>query len=113
VQATVPPDGRLPGARSREHDAIALIDEGGAVVFEADEGHTSSVVIFGHALYESLVLGRGPVTACGVRIRAKTLPPRIEQVTLAEDALLEILARRDLHPSHLARVPIPPSPAAR
>lgn len=59
------PDGatRLPGARSREMDALALIDEGGVV----QVGATS--VVFGHAIYEgaALLLHERAVPTGGVR----------------------------------------------
>lgn len=61
--------GRLPGARTREQDALALFDEGGLVVTSSEPLATgedieraiadgrASAVIFGHAIYESIVLG--------------------------------------------------------
>lgn len=64
-----PATGRLPGARTREQDALALFDEGGLVV-ESPEPLTSGAaieesvaagraraVVFGHAIYEGFVLG--------------------------------------------------------
>jgi hypothetical protein len=70
----------LPNARTREQDALALLDEGGVVLAcrsdraaeltralaerRADDARAlfasgaARAVIFGHALYESLVLGR-------------------------------------------------------
>jgi hypothetical protein len=64
--------GRLPGARTREQDALALFDEGGLVVAsglepdaltsgaaieDAIAAGRASAVVFGHAIYESIVLG--------------------------------------------------------
>jgi hypothetical protein len=105
LQARIPAGARtLPATRSREHDAIALVDEGGVVVF--DDGHATSMVIFGHALYEGLVLGRGPMTACGACVRVEALPSREEQVALADAALIALVEDDGLEPSRLPRVPI-------
>jgi Protein of unknown function (DUF3025) len=73
-----PTDTRLPGARTREQDALALFDEGGVVVvtepalaaqIDVDADDVSALVIalcsagrahvvpFGHALWEHLVAG--------------------------------------------------------
>lgn len=49
---------RLPGARSREMDALALLDEGGVV--QVGE----RAVVFGHALYEGAVLMRQAGAEC-------------------------------------------------
>src|SRR5262249_27486079 len=43
----VPGAARLPATRSREHDALALIDEGGVVVLEGPETPPLSI-LFGH-----------------------------------------------------------------
>jgi hypothetical protein len=94
----------LPATRSREHDALALVDEGGVVVLE--DGRESATVVFGHALFEGLVLGRGAMTACGVRLPMAGLPPADDQVVVAEAALVELLSRDDLDPSLLSRVHI-------
>jgi hypothetical protein len=64
------------------------------------------MVIFGHALYEGLVLGRGAMTGCGVRVRTETLPSRREQVQLADAALVALVEGDGLEPSRLARVPL-------
>jgi hypothetical protein len=105
LQARIEPQARtLPAARSREHDALALVDEGGAVVLE--DGRASSLVLFGHAIYEGFVLGRPEATACGVRLRVGALPDAEAQVRMAEAALLELLAREDLEPERLLRVPV-------
>lgn len=74
-----PKSRKLPGARTREQDALSLLDEGGILValpeeqaralatepaaFEAEltpllERGTARAVPFGHALFEHLVLGR-------------------------------------------------------
>jgi hypothetical protein len=112
LQARIPAGARtLPARRSREHDALALIDEGGVVLIEGAGGRASSMVLFGHAIYEGLVLGRGAMTACGVRVHVDALPPASEQIALADAALLELLTRDNLDPSRLHRVPIPAAAA--
>ncbi|HEY8088160.1 MAG TPA: DUF3025 domain-containing protein, partial [Polyangiaceae bacterium] len=63
---------RLPPRRSREHDALALVDEGGVVVL--DDGRERVPVLFGHALYEGLVLRRGAMTACAVTAHLDRVP---------------------------------------
>lgn len=105
LQARIPAGARtLPATRSREHDAIALLDEGGVVVF--DDGHASSMVLFGHAIYEGLVLERGAMTGCGVGVRLDAFPDADEQVRLADEALCGLLGRAVLDPWCLSRVPV-------
>ena len=77
----------LPPARTREQDALALMDEGGVLVLTSDpcaagyelRSHSGTLrkmiasgvaeaVIFGHAVYESLVFGLAPA-----RVAALTL----------------------------------------
>lgn len=77
-----PETGKLPGARTREQDALALFDEGGLVVTaaevldggeaieEAVAAKRATAVVFGHAIYESIVLGVGWPTVRAVVIDA-------------------------------------------
>lgn len=55
----------VPGApnRSPEGDAVAMIDEGGVFCL----GDPAPIIVFGHAIYEGLVLGR-PVFAAGLAL---------------------------------------------
>jgi len=106
----------LPSTRSREHDALALIDEGGVVLLE--RGATTHLVVFGHALYEGLVLGRPAPTACGLRARvdargaaearevAGASEPADEAalVRAADATLAEHLREATLDPARLLRV---------
>ena len=95
----------LPPTRSREHDAIALIDEGGVVVL--DDGRSRELVVFGHALYEGLVLGRGAMTACAIPAAVDAVPAgATERVKLADEALAAHLERAPLEPEGLERVRI-------
>jgi DUF3025 family protein len=75
----------LPPARTREQDALALVDEGGVIVLASDAREASvslrddpatlgdliavravDAVIFGHAVYESLVFGVAPAAVAAV-----------------------------------------------
>jgi DUF3025 family protein len=65
----------LPPTRTPELDALALLDEGGVIVLSRDcgSGHASGegdTVVFGHAIYESLVLGVAPAVVAAI-----ALPP--------------------------------------
>jgi len=107
----IPPGARtLPATRSREHDALALIDEGGVVVL--DDGHAREMVLFGHALYEGLVLGRGAMTACAIPAPVTALPSDPHaRVAVADEALAAYLASAVLDPRGLDRVRIEPASA--
>jgi len=81
----------LPASRSRELDALALVDEGGIALLPRSESHrralrdrgghgilashldsrTVETVIFGHAIYESLVLGVKPAVVAGVIVEGE------------------------------------------
>ena len=99
----------LPATRSREHDTLALIDEGGVVIL--DDGGPREVVLFGHALYEGLVLGRGAMTACAIHAPPRsswpTEPPA--RVALADEVLAGHLATATLDPGGMDRVRIEPA----
>lgn len=75
---------RLPGTRSREQDALTILDEGGTVLLFTESAHakwSSSTerlplgafapgqvlpLLFGHALLEHLVLGQKALRSSGV-----------------------------------------------
>jgi hypothetical protein len=59
IAARLGEDARLPGARTKEQDAVAMLDEGGVVVLRERTTTEELAVIFGHAIYEGLVCG-GP-----------------------------------------------------
>jgi hypothetical protein len=105
VERIPPGASTLPGTRSREHDALALIDEGGVVML--DDGRAREMVLFGHALYEGLVLGRGAMTACVIPAPVGAVPadPRA-RVAAADEALAGYLAGTTLEPGGLDRVRI-------
>lgn len=75
----------LPPTRTREQDALALVDEGGVVFLARDvaevadalrgppgavrrliEGDAAHGVVFGHAVFESVVLGVAPAAVAAV-----------------------------------------------
>ncbi|HEY1691238.1 MAG TPA: DUF3025 domain-containing protein [Polyangiaceae bacterium] len=107
LEVRVDPDAcSLPGTRSREHDALALIDEGGVVAL--DDGRSTRLVLFGHALYEGLVLRRGAMTACTIRLPVPDagLAER-DAIACAEEALLARLAATELDSRGFERLTIP------
>jgi hypothetical protein len=111
----VPGARTLPPTRSRVHDALALLDEGGVVVL--DDGRRRLGVVFGHALYESLVLGVRAMAARAVEVRVEVVPADATACTALADAALEKrLSDPGLHPDALPRVALgelPAGPAGR
>jgi hypothetical protein len=103
----------LPAKRTRELDALALLDEGGAVVLSRDpddlraalrerragalrtriEAGQARALVFGHAIYESLVLGVGPALVAAVVLESSELdasenagPPDATTLALVREA---------------------------
>ncbi len=78
---------RLPPARTRELDALAILDEGGAILVcnEANDAlardRVRHALVFGHAVYESFVRGGPALTLRAAVLEAPTTP-------IADDALL-------------------------
>ncbi len=101
---------QLPNARTRELDALALVDEGGILLLDRGDGHTSAV-LFGHALFEGLVLGQRAMVARAVILDARRHEPPSDAagtVRLA-DALLEAMLTdetRIVSPDELPRHPL-------
>jgi hypothetical protein len=94
----------LPPARSRDHDALALIDEGGVVVLETGAGERASMV-FGHALFEGLVLGVRATIARAVIAPVREIPRGVRECVRAADAMLEgRLGDPQLRPEMLPRI---------
>jgi len=104
VRARLDPDtGRMDGARAREHDALALLDEGGAVVLLRDgelpgdssqlgarvRERSASVLVFGHALYETMVYGGTHTTARAQVHTVSDLPHELPAQLALADALFE------------------------
>jgi hypothetical protein len=126
---------RLPATRTPELDALALLDEGGVVLFTApsaadghgpcdcdcgcdDDGVAGAdralpSVIFGHAIYESLLFGVAPAVAAAIALPAPSPGARAGDglLALADRALAAVLRDpiRLRRPSDLRRVRIEPS----
>lgn len=100
---------RLPNARTRELDTLALVDEGGVVVLRFGEDDARPL-IFGHALYEGLVFGQDAMVARAVVIDARTEDVGGEKNILryADGLLAAILAdtTRIRTPDELSRHPL-------
>jgi hypothetical protein len=138
IEARLTPTSRtLPSARTREQDALAMIDEGGvlllctpsleaevrgcaarmddaAIAAHARAGRISALV-FGHALYEGLVVGGPPAVAAAVVVTSERVAPddrtpatvRCDRarVALADRGLARMLeAGLPRHPDDLGHV---------
>ncbi|HEX4445600.1 MAG TPA: DUF3025 domain-containing protein [Polyangiaceae bacterium] len=95
IAERIAPDARtLPPTRTRELDALALLDEGGVIL---PWGDASRPVVFGHAIYESLALGIPPAVVAGVRIdladieRAEGTPVTIDFLPAIDAALARFI----------------------
>ncbi len=137
---------RVPGARTRELDALALLDEGGVIVLaRAGEVHLEAAapprvkgdtsrasaeiartaalaaalaedrargMIFGHALYEGLVLDTRAMAARAFVVLVTELPTtNLDAVAVADEALARALATEALTPELFPRLPLAALPA--
>jgi hypothetical protein len=90
------------GRRTPEHDTIAMLDEGGVLLVNAavdDDGSAPAAtsIVFGHALYQHLAEGAGPVYGLGVPIFLETSLPDLRS---ADRALAGMLADSERFSSH-------------
>ncbi|MFO0570555.1 MAG: DUF3025 domain-containing protein [Polyangiaceae bacterium] len=86
--------GRLPNARSRRHDALAIVDEGGVLVLRAER---EVPIVFGHALFEELVILARSVVPRAILLDVEHVPEaRSEQLELADSSLAARLRDREL-----------------
>lgn len=96
---------QLPNARTRELDALALVDEGGVLVL--DFGARTVPILFGHALFEGLVFGQPAMVARAVSIDARGHEPGGDAAVLRlADALLSVTLEDErcvVSPDELAR----------
>ncbi len=61
---------RLPGARTREQDALTVFDEGGSVVIVSDDPNISpQIFLFGHALLEHALYHRPKVRSSALILK--------------------------------------------
>jgi len=63
---------RLPNARTRERDVLAMIDEGGVVVMDGAR------ILFGHAVYEHLATTSAPVRGFPIALCCGTSTDEID-----------------------------------
>jgi len=114
IERWIPPGAtQLPNARTRELDALALVDEGGILVLDRGELGTLSVV-FGHALFEGLVLGQPAMIARAVVLDARghEAPEDDAATTRLADALLAAALAEEgrvTSPDELPRQPLDPA----
>jgi hypothetical protein len=95
IAARVGSDLRVPGARTKEQDAVAMLDEGGVVVLRgAPAGECA--VIFGHAIYEGLACG-WPANVRGAArvVELEAIGAGAQARVLAADRALEELLSRE------------------
>jgi hypothetical protein len=98
---------RLPNRRTREQDALALFDEGGAVLVLSEacarmaqssdfeqltallEAGAARIVLFGHALMEHVCFERSPVRSAALVVYAPAarLPEELALLDLVDTAL--------------------------
>ena len=104
--------------RPRELDALALLDEGGLVVVAsepfADEAllgegvarGEATLIVFGHAIYEGMVLGREMPLASVVCVEGDPGAERSALLAVADDGLARVVADRSrrLDPKHFLRM---------
>ncbi len=93
IAARLGDDLRLPGSRTKEQDAVAMLDEGGVAVLRSRQA--SCEVIFGHAIYEGLACKGPPSVRAAARIvDVEAIPPdRLERVAAVDEALANLLSR--------------------
>jgi hypothetical protein len=90
ITSSLGPDLRLPGGRTRDQDAVAMLDEGGVVLFQ--RGGAPSPIVFGHAIYERLVCdGRVTLWAAAVRVPTDDAPDASHGCIAVADATLHAL----------------------
>ncbi len=100
ARALASSQGGLPNARTREQDALALLDEGGVLVLA--DARESITLAFGHALYEGLVRGGPAATASCLCFRVSSLPPRATAAAVV-DGLLAARLGQPFGPDDLSR----------
>nr|MBA2320056.1 DUF3025 domain-containing protein [Deltaproteobacteria bacterium] len=106
---------RLPGARTREQDALTMLDEGGLVVLAAARAAeavtdaldrsdadalagyvrdgTARVFAFGHTLHEHLISHAGTVRALALPLVIEEVPEHLDDsIRLADQALATALS---------------------
>ncbi|HEX3769330.1 MAG TPA: DUF3025 domain-containing protein [Polyangiaceae bacterium] len=93
ITARIVPGARtLPPTRTRELDALALLDEGGVLLVpgETPSGESARVV-FGHAIYESLAAGTPPAVVAAIELDVAAARGRSIEVAALDRALASVL----------------------
>ncbi len=106
---------RLPPVRTPELDALALLDEGGVIVPSPGAGAGRAaversveheIVVFGHAIYESLVLGVEPAIVAAVAVPLDGADARLLRAIDAALARMIADGQRLRAPGDLRRIQI-------
>lgn len=96
---------QIPNARTRELDALALVDEGGVLV--VDHGSTRTKMYFGHALFEGLIFSMPAMISREVVLDAREHAPVTGEalIALADTLLSTVLddVTRIVSPEELDR----------
>jgi Protein of unknown function (DUF3025) len=96
-KARMADDGSQPGTRTREHDRLALLDEGGMIELGGGRG-----VIVGHALWQHAALGHAGIRAAVVRLPP---PPALPPLSWAGASCAEVRVTIDEAWRSLVRFP--------
>jgi hypothetical protein len=109
VERLAPGTRRLPPTRTPELDALALLDEGGVVLTDP----STPPVVFGHAIYESLLLGCKPSVVAAITLCVDAAVPMAERIDALDRSLAAAIGdpSRLRAPSELKRVAVAPSAA--
>jgi hypothetical protein len=102
---------QLPNARTRELDALALVDEGGMLLLDHGRGGERQRILFGHALFEGLVFEQPAMPGRAVVLDASAVSPptdRRHALALADELLAKHLStlERVVSPDELERMPL-------
>ena len=87
MRAWIPPGATaLPGARTREQDGLAVLDEGGILLLRSGEQEVA--LPFGHGYMEGLVFGTPAVLPRGFPLGLGSLPGELDALCAAADEAL-------------------------
>ncbi len=92
--------GELPRARDREHDRLALLDEGGLLTLRYREGPLRVVV--GHAIWQHAAQGVGDVRAAHLELPAPQGGPRPDHPAAVRAAVDLAWAAQIVQPDQIA-----------
>jgi hypothetical protein len=111
IVARIEPGARtLPPTRTRELDALALLDEGGVLLPLRGRGEGAPPVVFGHAIYESLAAAIPPAVVAAIDLDVEptlAMPATLASLDAALAAAIEDPSRF-LSPEELRRIDLSP-----